>query len=339
MNRKAFHQLLQRYIDGKCSVEEKRLIDQWYELLDGEDEFEFKDEEIEEIEERLWKKIKTKKALPIPKVVSINRFKKWIVAASVLLIAGVSYWFVNSKTTENISIVEKKIQQGFLQYENLSDTIKDIILEDKSIVSLRPYSKIAIPKQFQVSKREVYLQGEAFFKVSKNPQRPFLVYNNNVVTEVLGTSFDVKETNGTTEVSVKTGRVAVYENSDQVTLNSEQKKENGVIITPNQKVTYYVADRHFITSIVDNPIPVLQDSTSTAAKKINFVFDDTPVFKVIQELEKEYGLEIIVSDELSNRPFTGDITRQNLYNKLELICQAIQATYEIKGTHILIKSR
>jgi transmembrane sensor len=342
MNRKAFHQLLQRYVEGKCSVEEKRIIDQWYELLDMENQFELTDEEMDVIEERLWTGIKTKSLLnnatTTAKVFPFRRVRKWVAAASILLIAGAFYWFAEIKNTESVSIVEKKIHEGFLQYANISDTIKDITLEDKSIVSLRPHSKIALPAHFEVNKREVYLEGEAFFKVSKNASRPFSVYNNNVVTEVLGTSFDVKETNGKTEVFVRTGRVAVYENSDQVNLNNEQKKTNGVIITPNQKVTYYTNDRHFITSLVDDPIPIIQDDI--AVQKISFVFDDTPLYKVIKALEKQYGLEIVVSDEsLNNRPFTGDITKQDLYNKLELICQAIQATYEIKGTHILIKSK
>jgi transmembrane sensor len=341
MNRKAFHQLLQRYVEGKCTAEERRLIDQWYELLDGENNFELADEEIDEIEERIWNKIKNKNLKKVSlsaKVFSLKRIKKWMVAASILLIVGFSYWLVKNKTAGDDSIVTKKIHEGFSQYANSSDTIKDIILEDNSIVSLRPLSKIAFPKHFEANKREIYLEGEAFFKVSKNPSRPFLVYNNNVVTEVLGTSFDVKETNGTVEVSVRTGRVAVYENSDQVKLSSEQEKKNGVIITPNQKVTYYTNDRHFITSIVDNPVPISQDNTTV--QKISFVFDDTPLSQVIKALEKQYGLEIVVSDEsLNNKPFTGDITKQDLYTKLQLICQAIGATYEIKGTHILIKSK
>jgi len=203
-------------------------------------------------------------------------------------------------------------------------------------VSLRPLSRIVWPNHFQATERRVYLEGEAFFTVSKNASRPFFVYNNNVVAEVLGTSFDVKETTNKIEVSVKTGKVAVYENGDRVILNNEQKKKNGVIITPNQKVTYYVEDRHFITSIVDEPTPITPDDHS--ARKISFVFDDARLAKVIQALEEQYGLEIVVNDDdLNNRPFTGDITQQDLYNKLELICQAIQATYEIKGTHILIK--
>ena len=342
MNRQAFHQLLQRYVDGKCSVEEKRIIDQWYELLDMENQFELADAEMDEIEERLWEGIKNKSLLqnkqPVAKIFSIKPMRKWIVAASILLIAGASYLYIKKDAVQKESIVAKKIQEGFLQYANTSDTVNTITLEDNSTVSLRPHSKIAIPAHFEAGKREVYMEGEAFFHVSKNPLRPFLVYNNKVVTEVLGTSFDVKETNGTTEVAVRTGRVAVYENGDQVNLNKEQQQKNGVIITPNQKVTYYVNDRHFITSLVDDPMPIPSDNPNT--QKISFVFDDTPLSKVIQALEKQYGLEIMVNDEdLNSRPFTGDLSRQNLYNKLELICQAIQATYEIKGTHILIKNK
>ena len=56
MSRKAFHQLLKKYIDGKCSDEEKHLIDQWYQLLDDSSLMPVSETEMGNIEERLWNK-------------------------------------------------------------------------------------------------------------------------------------------------------------------------------------------------------------------------------------------------------------------------------------------
>jgi ferric-dicitrate binding protein FerR (iron transport regulator) len=346
MNRKAFHQLLQRYVAGRCSDEEKRLIDQWYELLDEANLPNFTGDQIKEVEERLWNKIKNKAQLGAPVVMlekQKSRFSiKWIkwAAASLIILLGAGIFYVTekNKTLTKTAILSKKIEEGFLQEVNLTDTIKNIVLEDGSVVSLKPHSTIAIPRHFAAGKREVCLEGEAFFTVTKNPSRPFYVYNNDVTTKVLGTSFTVKAINQQVIVSVRTGKVAVFENTDQLKLNAEQKKANGVIITPNQKVTYYPEERHFITSIVEDPLPIPKETGSVDVQK--FVFDDTPLSKVLSVLENEYGLEIIVeNDVLNNTPFTGDITKQDLYNKLELICQAIQANYEIKGTRILIKRK
>ena len=137
-------------------------------------------------------------------------------------------------------------------------------------------------------------------------------------------------------MAVKTGRVAVYENKDQVTLDEVQQKSNGVIITPNQKVTYYQEERHFVTSIVDQPVPVPNKSNKP---ETGFIYNETPLYKVLNDLEEMYELEIVLENEkLRNCLFTGDLTGQSLFNKLEGICLVFNASYEIKGTSILLKA-
>ncbi|WP_315820802.1 hypothetical protein [Paraflavitalea speifideaquila] len=65
MNRRAFYHLLQRYADGNCTDEEKKLVEQWYELLDDDHEPAISQEEVKSTVERLWPVIK-EKTLPIP---------------------------------------------------------------------------------------------------------------------------------------------------------------------------------------------------------------------------------------------------------------------------------
>jgi ferric-dicitrate binding protein FerR (iron transport regulator) len=342
MNRKAFRQLLRRYLDNSCTEEEKRIVDQWYELLDNGNRA-LSNNEINEIEDRLWNKIQStnintayKEPLKIKRIV----WWKYVAAASLtgifVLISVV--WFQNKKKqTSTELLVVAKVNQGFLEEANNSDTAKNIKLEDGSSVTIYPGSKLAFPKHFAVNKREVYLAGDAFFTVSKNPNRPFFVYNNQIVTQVLGTSFGIHKRNGQVEVAVKTGRVAVYENKDQISLNEVQQKSNGVIITPNQKVTYYQEERHFVTSIVDQPLPILKESNTKIAE-VGFNYNETPLYKVLNDLENMYGLEIVLENEkLKNCLFTGDLSEQNLFNKLEGICLVFNASYEIKGTKILLK--
>jgi len=260
---------------------------------------------------------------------------RWLSVAAVIsaIIAGYLYVSGNKLTD---SIESEKVHEGLSEEKNLTDKVKQVKFEDGSIVMLQPNSKIAFPKHFPKNKREVYLDGEAFFEVTKNAARPFFVYNNNLVARVLGTSFNIKIINNKIEVAVKTGRVAVYENGKRIDLTDEQKKENGVIVTPNQKVIYYTEDRHFVTSLVDAPVPVISYENEKP-EEIKFVFDDTPLSEVLQAIEKTYGIEIILAnDNLKICPFTGDITKPNLFNKLEFICQVFHAGYEIKGTKILI---
>jgi transmembrane sensor len=341
MNHKAFRQLLKRYLDNSCTDDERKIIDQWYELLDN-GTVDLSDREMNEVESRLWNKLQSsaREKMTVAIVRKQKRFSwKYAVAASVLGLALLSsiLWLKGNgnKPTSN-ALVAAKVTEGFLEQTNTGDTSKSLQLEDGSSVTLHPGSKLAYPKHFATGKREVYLEGEAFFSVSKNPNRPFFVYSNNIVTQVLGTSFTINGKNGQVEVAVKTGRVAVYENKEQITLDEVHQKSNGVIITPNQKVTYYQQERHFITSIVDQPVPVPKESKHVEA---HLIYNETPLLKVLSDLEDAYELEIVLeNDKIRNCLFTGDLSGQDLFNKLEGICLVFNATYEIKGTKILLKS-
>lgn len=329
-------------MDHSCTEEERRVVDQWYELLDNENTS-LSNKEITEVENRIWNKIQSvtiSNGTIAPFKKSKNIWWKYAVAASfigVMILAGV-VWFLNkNKRSDNSSLIIARLRQGFSEEINNTDTIKKIQLEEGSFVSIYPGSRVAYPKHFGDSKREVYLDGDAFFTVSKNPNRPFFVYNNQIITQVLGTSFGIYKKNDQVEVAVKTGRVAVYENKDQINLSEVQQKSNGVIITPNQKVTYYQQERHFVTSIVDQPVPVTTEATQPVAGNYS-AYNETPLYKVLQDLESTYKLEIVLENEKNrNCLFTGDLSGQNLFNKLESVCLVFNSSYEIKGTKILLK--
>lgn len=338
MNRKAFRQLLKKYVDDSCSEEEKRIVDRWYELLENGYSFP-SGEEITELESRLWDKIQsstTDRVRPLKQ----RRILRWKYAAAacitgIMILIGVLLFSGKGTSSDAISVVKTKVDQGFFEETNNTDTVRNLKLEDGSSVSVYPGSKLAFPKHFAVNKREVYLEGEAFFNITKNPGRPFFVYNNQIVTQVLGTSFSVHSKSGQIEVAVKTGRVAVYENKEQISLSEVQQKSNGVIITPNQKVTYYEQERHFVTSIVDQPLPV---ATATPDAESRSNYNETPLYKVLRDLEKSYQLEIVLENEkIKNCLFTGDLADQSLFNKLEVVCVVFGVSYEIKGTKILLK--
>lgn len=340
MNRKAFRQLLKRYLDNSCTHEERQIVDQWYELLD-KGNYALSDNELNEIEDRLWNKLQSR-TVDAPESRNKNKVVWWKYVAAACL-AGIIIFigfagFQNKKVTASQQpTVFTKVIPGLLEETNNADTAKSILLEDGTSVTIYPGTKLSFPNHFAPDKREVYLDGDAFFNVSKNPNRPFFIYNNKIVTQVLGTSFAIHKKSNQVEVAVKTGRVAVYENKDQVQLSDVQQKSNGVIITPNQKVTYYPEERHFVTSIVDQPVPVPKE-TDTKIVQADFNYNETPLYKVLNDLENTYELEIVLENEkIKNCLFTGDLTAQNLFNKLEGICLIFNASYEIKGTKILLK--
>ena len=146
MDHTAFHALLNKYLEGKCSVEEDRLIQQWYELLDDDRPYSFfHPSDWDELENKLWEKIQLQKIVsPPPEVIrekKIPLFKilKWTAAASVILLLGVISVY---SLTSGKSYFAKEMKKDWVIDTNNSDKPKIIILEDGSSVSLKPGGRI-----------------------------------------------------------------------------------------------------------------------------------------------------------------------------------------------------
>lgn len=263
---------------------------------------------------------------------------RWIAAASVVLVVMASWLYLNYQKAPDASSLIAAMPANTIHDENTTAQPKIITLADGTAITLKPGSSIYYKKDFEDSLREVYLEGEAFFHVARNPQKPFLVYYNNLVTRVLGTSFTINTNpqTGNIEVAVKTGRVQVYENKK---LASVTGAPLSVILTPNQKAVYEADKRILQASLVTAPELVLpNEGAGKLTDGDRFVYDQAKLSTVFEELGKAYGIEIVVENtNLNNCAFTGDLTSQDLFTKLKIICLTTNATYEITGTRILVK--
>ncbi|MGI4750762.1 MAG: FecR family protein [Janthinobacterium lividum] len=342
MSRQNFHDLLTRYLEGNCTAEEKETVEHWYKMLDDET-VSLSSKELSFVENRLWTKINFElNEVPDPaKTLAIRPFYTnkrsilaWAAVLTVFITIGLLLFYNQQKTPDFKLTADHK---GTVYQINQSTSPQKIYLEDGSFVVLKPGSALTYPKQFEAAKREVYLTGEAYFKISKNPDRPFLVYNNNTITRVVGTSFVIRvdEQTHQTEVSVQTGKVIVTENTKKNLLKTVWNKPAEVILTPNQKAIFSTDNQDFKTTLVALPLPVYKQNNTLSKPEI--VFNETPVASVLNALNKTYGIEIIGTKEVNEATFTGDLDEMNLYGQLDLICQSIHATYQISGTKIYIK--
>ncbi len=266
---------------------------------------------------------------------------KWAAAAASVILIMFSVYLFSSKN------INQKTFASFIPVNNTSaynsaQKAEVITLSDGSKVTLQPKSTLHYPGQFSDEKREVYLEGEAFFQITKNPQKPFLVYYNNIITKVLGTSFTINTNpkTGNVEVIVKSGRVQVSENGKLV----KNELNNAVIVTPNQKAIYKTDTRLFETTLVEKPEPVTEDDYINSMPQHNhketFVYDQEKLLNVFRQLEEQYGIEIIAENaNLNNCVFTGDVAGQDLYTRLKIICLTTNSSYQINGTKILIKGK
>jgi hypothetical protein len=264
--------------------------------------------------------------------------KRWAIAASFIGVITFAYlmgFFVKNHTSNFTTIIPHDSEFRI----NDSKQVQILVLSDGTKVYLNPRSKLYFDHPFKGENREVYLEGEAFFNVKKNPNKPFLVYYNNIVTKVLGTSFRVgtNKLNGQLVVEVKTGRVQVFENEK---LAQADPKITPVIITPNQKVSYDQNSRTFITALVGHPEPVIINEEPIKVESRALFFDQQKLNHVFGQLEKYYLIDITVENEaIYNCVFTGDISNLDLFSALKIICIATNAAYEVNGTKILIKGK
>lgn len=264
------------------------------------------------------------------------------IAASILMILGFSlaliYVTKTDNNTEFASITDKNIYtDNFIENTNTTNSIQQITLQDGSIVNLYPQSKIRYPKPFSEKKREIYLRGQAFFKITKNPSKSFWVYTEKISTQVLGTSFMVKAFENMKDVSVevKTGKVSVYTRQDlEKVKNQNVTMMAGVILTPNQQVSFSKTEERFVKSIVEKPEEVIE------VVKEEFRFEEMSMAKVFSLLEKTYGISIIYDAKTMEGCFlTANLEEESLYEKLDIISKITHSTYEIVDAQIIIHSK
>jgi hypothetical protein len=213
---------------------------------------------------------------------------------------------------------------------------RKVRLSDGSVVILQPSSEITIADDFGGINREVRLKGEAFFRVTRDTSKPFVVYSNEVVTRVLGTCFNVRayESDREITVAVKSGKVSVYAGKSKTSSNHKNHKAKEVILTPNQQIVYHRISEEVFKKLVEKPEIILPNSNL-----FRMQFENAEVAKIFAVLEENYGVDIRYDkDLLNNCKLTTSMSDEGLYERIEVICKAIGASYSISDAVITIRS-
>jgi ferric-dicitrate binding protein FerR (iron transport regulator) len=265
---------------------------------------------------------------------SVVMWRTWMTkAACVTLLLGVMVFgwkFYREPQWQRLDTSPSK-EQGLVLYENLNSSAKTIVLSDGTSIVLQPNSSLKYPKLFKHDLREVYLTGEAFFEVKKDPSKPFIVHANELVTRVLGTSFTIRNfKQQDVLICVKTGKVSVFKEKD-LKQKSKEEPVDGVVLTANQQVVYEREEMKLTKSLVEDPVVLVPMA------RLDFEFTDTPIKEVFQLIENAYGVDIVYDEEaLSTCYLNASLSDVPLYDKLKLICAGINATYEMMDSHIII---
>lgn len=207
------------------------------------------------------------------------------IAATVVLLIGFSLFWILKGNADH------------LHYQNITAQNKEIVLPDHSHVTLFPGAEIEYKAFKNKGSRLIEMRGKAFFKVSRMETRPFIIDAGQTEVKVLGTSFLVNAiSRDTTEVKVKTGKVSVVNEDENVTLIAGEQ--------------VYVTPALMEKSKIINPEKAFGDIPPV------LTFKNASLTDVIERLEEIYGVTIDADTEISKNRITTKVNTENLENIL-----------------------
>ncbi|MBK0369189.1 FecR family protein [Flavobacterium agrisoli] len=270
MKKEQFLDLANKYAEGTATAEEILAVENYLNSLQ-QSEKTIPNSFLQKKRNRIWKKIQksTHKTSTSKQKIWSSLYKA---AALLVVMLGITYVYQTHFLKEN-----------FITHATVRGEKKQIILTDGSIVVLNSNSSVVVPEKFG-NQRMVRLKGEAYFKVTRNPSKPFIINTKDVKVQVLGTSFNINAYNHNhTKVSVLTGKVKV----------SAPNGENVVLIKNNQ-VDFIPANGFVLTkenskegiAWTTNCIVLKKNSLAQTARILENWYDVTIQFqdKTIEEL-------------------------------------------------------
>ncbi len=319
----------------------ENLDDQTRKLLQDDQAYTEKPEEIRQLADAIWSDIATRLdtgSTDTAEAPIRHRRLAGPMAASVigLLVITVAVTWLrqprHSPLTQDGPKVANLLVRQDLDRVNQTDRSQTVYLVDGSRVTLQPGSGIRHAAFLQKDKREVYLEGNAFFDVAKDARRPFYVYSGDLVVRVLGTSFKVAtdKESGDITVLVTTGKVAVTKKTAPL--------PQPLILTTNQIAIYKGHSRDLVQLQAEKKD--LAPDLIPAAPAISFNFDETPVEEIFQTLENAYGIPFHYDKvTFSHCVLTTSMADESLEEKIRIICEAIGATYQLREDGIFLEGK
>ncbi|NIT58561.1 MAG: DUF4974 domain-containing protein [Aliifodinibius sp.] len=343
------YQLIANYLAGECTDEEQRKVEQWIDQsqenkrqfqelkriwqLSG-DAVKSRDKEwsIEQEWNRLDSQISKEKVSSRSENSDQKRYwsfrsssihsgtQKFIRIAAVFLVAALlgvlSYqgWYQPEQEGQEPVLRQISTENG--QRANLT-------LADGTEVMLNADSELKLPTKFASDVREVHLDGEAYFNVSENKDKPFLVHSNGSLVRVLGTAFSVRAypEDQKVQVVVEEGRVSFGK--------KKEREEGKAILDRNELGTFDLATHTVATRTVED-IELYMSWRNGYLK-----FEKTQLEDVGTALERRYDVEVFFEDpSLKKLLLTAYLKSRSLRNVLDVITTSLEIEYQLDDNKV-----
>lgn len=312
-------ELIKKYHLGQCTSEEEAAVEAWL-LGEGADDIPSYIPEAgrRTMQHRIWKGFSDfhhARALSAHR----RRMTWWRyagVAASITLAALLVFRIRDTQTVPTVR---------HPQYQEITAAKgekKRFYLPDSSLVYLNADSRLRFPDHFTDTSRQVYLTGEAFFEVAKDPARPFSIETEQTTTRVLGTVFDLKAYPGeATSLVVVEGKVRFGIRSGR----------QGTVLTANELASYNVAGTVLTRRHV-------YAGAYAGWTNNRLAFRNSTLDEIIVVLERWYGLDIEIRKEaLGEVTFTGTYDNPSLDAILDDMASVMKFTYTQKAKQLIIQ--
>jgi ferric-dicitrate binding protein FerR (iron transport regulator) len=256
-----------------------------------------------------WANVKAKLRTPA----QTRTFGQYLRIAAAILVLCTAGWFA-----------VESLYNPMIHVQTAANEQKEVILPDGSQVWLNESSDLSYPKQFKGKHRDVELSGEAFFEVVKNPEQPFVITSSQVITEVLGTSFNLYAPAESKEATldVVTGKVR-FTSTDNTT---------EVVVVAGEKAE--------LTTVGDATKAGAANENAFAWKSGKLVFNDNTLKEVFDVLQHQFKINITTENpEILNCHFTGTFSKQDKDEVLDIICRSLQLKYTRKGKNVTVQGK
>ncbi len=295
--------------------------------------------------EEAYKKIKSE----IEKKVAAKRFLIYRIAAAIVIgffIGGLSAYIIQNriKLNNNISYHEISVPLG---------AKSKITLPDGSQIWLNAGSKLKYTNLFNVANREVILEGEGYFNVSKNEKLTFTVNAADLAIKAVGTIFNVKA-----YPEESTVQTVLVEGKINIRKQKAERNSKVIVLLPNQSATYFKSDtRIYVSESVRNNKKAdninktlsvkkgriylsrqVESELYTSWKDEYWIFKSEPLSELAKKIERRYNVIITFdSENLKNYRFSGSFKDETLEQVLTAIELSSPVTYSINGKNIIFK--
>ena len=323
--------IINKYLTGQCSEEELVEVNAWMKESEENARQLFRMEEIYHLgkfnqyadrkqmaraEKQLYKKLDEEKRKQ-NKILRMHRWMKYAAMIAVILVigGGSGYWLYQNGNNQHMMVAVAN--EGI---------VKEIILPDGTKVWLNNLATLKYPREFSEKARNVYLDGEAYFEVTKNRHKPFTVQSDAMRVRVLGTTFNFK-----CDKNYQIAEVTLIEGEIEVKGN---KEEGQIILAPGQRAELNKNNGRLTVKQVDAKMDAVWHDNLIPFQKAD-------IFTISKAVERFYDIKIILSPDMrADKTYSGVLKKKStIESVLKSLQNSISIDYKIVGNNIFISPK